>query len=517
MQVTMAMLYDSLEEHAVCEKGSAYDGEASVSLLAVVEPDMSDPSSSVVLVVDSDDADAFERARSLVGSHRVISVGRVKRDCAIQVRDPHDVKAVLVLAEEALARYRKWAHELTEIVLQNEPLEALLDKAHDLFRNPIVVHDRALRVRARTTRDVMHDEMWNPLDHHEEMFQGVAEAPGFQEFVDVLTSDRIVSDFRMFNGIRIAACRTRNIGDDYLFVSLIQKKRVITDGDVSALKYLCELVGILVKTELDGETEDIGLNGLLMDSFEGSITSPVELANRFRTVGLPLKDQLLVLRLMTRKGRLNDRQAHRFADDIMHNFPLDHGFLYEGGLVFFSTFDAGKGMNRTDYRRLRTFLEDRNLIAGVGEETSVDVPLREAYQKALYALAIGRRVYPEECLFFFEDLRAYYLYEVCAREGNEDMFVHPAVSLTARIERKSKISWHEVLRRLANNHGNRAKTARELFIQRNTLQARIKEIERFCDIDLSDPQTILHIKQSFELLDYLSSSYPHLDSSLRGE
>lgn len=510
MQVTMAMLYDGFEERAVCEKGSAYDGETDVSLLTIAEPSMRELLLETTLIVDANDEETFERACSLFGAHHVISVGRTSQACAIQVLDPLALKTVHLFAEEIVARYRKWAYELTEIVLQNDSLEVLLDKAHDLFRNPLVVHDRALRVRARTTQDVMHDEMWNPLDPHEEMFEGYAEAPGFEEFVNTLKSDRVVSDFRMFNGIRVAACRTREIGDNFLFVSLIQKKRIITEGDVCALKYLCELVGVLVKTELVGETEDIGLNGLLMDGFEGNITSPVELANRFRAVSLPLKKRLLVIRLTTRKGRLNDRQAHHFVDDIMHNFPLDHGFPYADGLVFFSTFDVGKGMNNIDYRRLRTFVQDRNLIAGVGEESSVGVPLRETYQKALYALVIGRKVFPESCLFFFEDLRAFYLYEVCAREGNEDMFIHPAIARTARAERKSKTSLQEVLRRLVKNHGNRAKTARELFIQRNTLQARIKEIERLCGIDLSDPQTILHIKQSFELLDYLSSTYSHL-------
>ncbi|MEI3377248.1 MAG: helix-turn-helix domain-containing protein [Coriobacteriales bacterium] len=506
MQTTMAMLYDGLAKKAACDKCAYYDKDMWISHVALVGQCEARSPHGLVLIVSAGDTEGLARANALVGPSRIVIVGDSERDCAIRIPRPIPADAVLVFAEEALGVYRNWGHDLSEMVFQDQSVEALLEKAHDLFRNPLIVLDRALRVKARTAHDVMHDDMWTPLDHHGEMFEGPAEAPGFADFLDTLNRNRVVSDYHMFNGIRIASCRTREIGDDFLFVCLIQKKRPITDGDVEALKYLSEMVGILVKTKVGYENEDIGLNGLLIDGFKGRLVNPVELANRLRAVGLRLRERMLVIRIVSERGRLNDRQAHRFIDEIEHNFPLGHGFFYEEGLVFFSTFDEGKGMNGADYRKLKTFLVGRGLVAGAGEESSSDVPLREAYQKALYALSIGRKVFPGSHLLFFEDCREYYLYEVCAEEGGDEFFVHPAVGVTASVGGKAKTPLSEVLRRLSFNRGNRTKTAQELFIQRNTLQARIREIEELCSIDLSDPQTVSHIRQSYELLDYLSAT-----------
>lgn len=505
MQTTMAMLYDGLAKKAICERCAYYDKDMWISHVSLVGQCEAHSPHGLVLIVSAEDTEGLVRANALVGPSRIVVVGNSEQDCAISVLRPTSVDAVLTFAEEALGVYRNWGHDLAEMVFQDQPVEALLEKAHDLFRNPLIVLDRALRVKACTTHDVMHDDMWTPLDHHGEMFEGPAEAPGFAEFLDTLSRNRVVSDYQMFNGIRIASCRTREIGDDFLFVCLIQKKRPITDGDVEALKYLGEMIGILVKTKVGYENEDIGLNGLLIDGFRGHLANPVELANRLRAVGLQLRERMLVIRIVSERGRLNDRQAHRFIDDVEHNFPLGHGFLFEEGLVFFSTYDEGKGMNGADYRKLKTFLTGRDLVAGVGEGSSSDMPLREVYQKALYALSIGRKVFSGSNLLFFEDCREYYLYEVCAEEGNDEFFVHPAVKAMESIEGKAKTPLSKVLRHLSFNRGNRTKTAQELFIQRNTLQSRIREIERLCAIDLSDPQTISHIRQSYELLDYLSA------------
>ncbi|MEI3231917.1 MAG: helix-turn-helix domain-containing protein [Gordonibacter pamelaeae] len=50
--------------------------------------------------------------------------------------------------------------------------------------------------------------------------------------------------------------------------------------------------------------------------------------------------------------------------------------------------------------------------------------------------------------------------------------------------------------------GNRTNAARELYMQRNTLQARIRDIESLCGIDLSDPAVIAHVRHSVVLEEY---------------
>ena len=115
-------------------------------------------------------------------------------------------------------------------------------------------------------------------------------------------------------------------------------------------------------------------------------------------------------------------------------------------------------------------------------------------------------MYPDRNLLFLEDCQPYWVYETCLQHGSADLYTHPALNILRDHDLRTGGSHLNLLKRLALNRGNKSITAEELYIQRNTLQSRLREIEVICRIDLSDSATLDHIRRSFILEGYCEGS-----------
>lgn len=507
MKTTMALVFDGLSGRYACEKGESYKPDG-IALSAYSLPtSYAGEFDDGIFIVNGYDLIEDRSMLDGIPPKKVVLVCppgyRPSVPHAIAVVTDAPVLEVVEVAEDALHRYQEWSNDLVASALEGSSIDELVARGHALLGNPMLVLDRALRVRARTTDDVMEDELWTPLDSSTQAFSGSADLPGFADFLKLFDKGRVVSDYLMVNGRRLASCRTRFIGEDFLFICLIEKNRAISDGDVALLELVCAMVETaLVGISGNEARESIGYSGLLVDAFEGRLVNSIELGNRMRALGCALKQRVRVIVSAPRKGCFNDRQAHRLMGDVSNNFPFGKCVYHEGLLVFFASYDTGKGPNASDFRRFGVFLENSNLIAGVSEDCPRTVPLQELYQTARHALSIGRKAMADTSLFFFEECRPYYLYEVCSRDGDSDFYVHPSVRAVVCHDWESKVPLYPVLRCLALNWGNRTNAARELYMQRNTLQARIRDIESLCGIDLSDPAVIAHVRHSVVLEEY---------------
>lgn len=178
------------------------------------------------------------------------------------------------------------------------------------------------------------------------------------------------------------------------------------------------------------------------------------------------------------------------------------GVHYKGHLVFLGTYDDARTVTSVDYARFEAFLRRFKMIAALGSPYPTNRPIKELYRNALANLRVGRKVYPDKRLLLSEDCQPYWAFEVCSTHGSPDLYIHPALGILRRHDLLLQDSLLDVLNGLAMNRGNRSAAAKDLSVQRNTLQSRIREIELICQIDLSDPATIDHIRCSFMMQSY---------------
>lgn len=508
MRVTMSMVCDILRGHYHVDEGLLYDPSITVSM-ACEYGGLGSSCKEAVYVTEGKSIDGAAALGALPGCSRVICVqdhGVALGRCALVVVSHASLEEVVDALEEGIYRYKAVLRRMSELAIGSGDVQAIVECAHELLDNPITVQDRAMRVKAKTLADIMDDDMWSPLDSSLDSFDSSGLPSGFLSFLEDIEEKKEMADYEMFNGVRLFACRTKELAGDFLIASLLQKNRELTNGDYDVVRYLCSLIEFAMKMNAGQCKEAIGYNGLLIDALEGRITSSVEFRNRMSALGIELKPLALVILCAPRKGQLNDRQAARLINDILNTFPFGRGVHHQGKLVFYATYDSMKQVKSVDFDRFDKFLEQYRMNAALSEVRPLSHSVESLYKSTLLTINVGRHMFPNRSLYHFEECQPYWVYETCLNKGDADLYIHPALETLRKHDAHYQGRLFFILRSLVGNRGNRSQTAKDLFIQRNTLLSRIREIELICKIDLSDSLQIDHLRRSFLLLDYCESS-----------
>ena len=508
MRTTMSIAYDALvERYPAAMIGERFDPGAFACLVydglragAKRLHDEVYVLSGKVLSDTREQLDDYVLDRCIV----VVSPGEVATgDCAITVSTIDSASDVAAALEDALLEYRRVFGRMSSLTLKGADVSQLVECAHRLLRNPVLVHDAALRVRAHTERDMMNDSLWPSLDSS---FEECLLPEGISRFVGQVSSSNEITRYVTPDGVTTHSLRTKEIGGAFLIISLLQKNKDVTEGDRLVLRKLCRLIEMGMKTNAQLAKEELGYSGLLLDALEGRISGPVEFANRMSALGYEVRAVASLILVAPQKGEFSDRQAQRFTEDIFNTFPFGMGVRYKEHLVFYGTYDDAGTITPADLARFEAFLGKFKMVAALGSPHPTDQPLADLYQNALVNLRVGRKVYPGKHLLLSQDCQPFWAYEACMAQGDPDLYIHPALSVLQRHDSRTKDTLYEVLSTLALCRGNRSAAAQELAVQRNTLQSRIKEIELICHIDLSDPFTVDHIRRSIVLEGYRGAS-----------
>ena len=507
MRTTMSIAYDALaERYSAVSIGNDFDSSAFACVVYDgLRVDAGRPGDEVYVLSDKAFADARGQLEDYVLGKCIVVVppGELApSDCAIAVSVLEPASAVVEALEDALLRYRRILKEMSSICLKGEDISQLVESAHKLLRNPILVHDAALRVKARTERDIMNDDLWTPLDSSLPDYSRNSLPEGLPRFIEQISSSSDIGEYKTPYGATAYSIRTKEVGGSFLVVSLLQKNKAVTDGDKLVLRELCRFIEATIKTSAKLAKGDLGFSGLLLDVLEGRIRNSVEFANRMSTLGYEVKAVANIIVVSPQKGEFSGRQAQRYIEDIFNTFPFGMGVHYKGHLVFLGTYDDARTVTSVDYARFEAFLGRFKMIAALGSPYPTNRPIKELYRNALANLRVGRKVYPDKRLLLSEDCQPYWAFEVCLTHGSPDLYIHPALGILRRHDLLLQDSLLDVLNGLAMNRGNRSAAAKDLSVQRNTLQSRIREIELICQIDLSDPATIDHIRCSFMMQSY---------------
>ena len=155
----------------------------------------------------------------------------------------------------------------------------------------------------------------------------------------------------------------------------------------------------------------------------------------------------------------------------------------------------------------------------IGFSTEVDSLLRldVAYRQACAALKFGRRLAPEEKLYFYS---TYYIYDMIEAYADrfqpEDMYVQKLRKLDNSEE--GRYNNLHLLRYYLLSERSLSVTSRLLHLHRNSIIYRLGKIEDILGVDLDDPEVRLRLLISFKMMEYLKGQrLPAMEDGKRDE
>lgn len=127
----------------------------------------------------------------------------------------------------------------------------------------------------------------------------------------------------------------------------------------------------------------------------------------------------------------------------------------------------------------------------------------KAYEEARTAITIGKKKETEK-ICFIEELRMEEgFFEMSKMETFRNLAGN-TLGILEEHDKKHGTCYMETLRVLTENLGARKETAETLYLHRNTLSYRIRQIEQLTGYNLNDPQTLFQVQIAVKIYTYMN-------------
>ncbi|WP_312811600.1 helix-turn-helix domain-containing protein [Sedimentibacter sp.] len=179
--------------------------------------------------------------------------------------------------------------------------------------------------------------------------------------------------------------------------------------------------------------------------------------------------------------------------------------VYQDNLVGIIEVSSLTKIEQNVLLNLKQFAKDNHVQIFLSN-TFTDIDELPIYFDQTYTLmSLSKRANSKENILSFSDYASYVVLERIKDHNILASYCHPIVSILAQNDLENGTDLYNTLRIYTKTGFNKIKTAEILYVHRNTINYRIKQIESQWNIDLSDMNLLAPLQFSFQIDGYLTN------------
>lgn len=191
---------------------------------------------------------------------------------------------------------------------------------------------------------------------------------------------------------------------------------------------------------------------------------------------------------------INAEQIYYFFANSLKK--IGYTILFENNSVTFIHYLNDKDFD-TIKKLLKKFIEEADLIGCISNEFT---SLSDTCSFFKQAKVIYPYVNKSKNIYYYHDYVLNHLFSFYENE-NKPLLSHPALNTLKIYDSQNNTLFYSTLRVYLENERSLVKTAKTLYIHRNTLLYRIDKIQSILNLDLDDSDIRLYLLMSYHLLE----------------
>lgn len=240
---------------------------------------------------------------------------------------------------------------------------------------------------------------------------------------------------------------------------------------------------------------------ILLDAVDGA--SPAEILLRSKISGIKFQKYMRVLAIRTTITKGINYYTEILMPALAHEGLYDCPcFLWRTFVICLLNTDATGAFSEKNMAALKDMAARYNLAIGISNVFTDICQFANCFEQARTALNFSGRMSAAGPFFYYLDYAFFVMLDKIDDNQLLDSCCHPALNSLAAYDEKKGMELLDTLRVYTETGFNKARAAQILFIHRNTINYRIRQIEVLCNIDLANEDLLFPLQLSFHIYAY---------------
>ena len=401
---------------------------------------------------------------------------------------------------EILSRYSEMESSLLELLSGESSWQGLVNLLSKFYGNPAYIMDSSYKLLALNddpelpyislTFKRLKEQGYMPLNTIMSLLKSVEWQSSDPEGK---TAYMMIPQF--YCPFLRSEYRVENVLQAYLFVIGIHNK--ILEGD----QELLDVWNPYIRRFFEKHLKSVAFSGVyhehfFHDVFSGSLADDQRIQEQLQPIGWNKDDLFSILHIPA--GQITSDSLRGVLFQRLNHMKDSRPFYNNQDLycVFRLEKPADKEQQKKD---LTLFLSQINIKGGLSEPFRGFKRMALFSEQAVHAQEVGEHIDPGNHLFPYESYVLPYLFRRIAEMPESSSFIHESVPFLERYDQEHKTDYLQTLRQFLKNDCSLVGTANALYIHRNTLVYRIRQIRELTGLDLDQWTVRFRLLLSIEL------------------
>ncbi|MCL1895786.1 MAG: helix-turn-helix domain-containing protein [Clostridiales bacterium] len=424
------------------------------------------------------------------------------------VAAPVDPDLLLNRTRECFLTYSEWFEDLYKSIAIGDSIETILEKCTPVLANPFFIDDSSYRTLARLRNYPTNDFRDNEYIYMQQSGHHSADYIFAMLNSNVSVESSAISPRPIIHRLEFLAHRTlystiKVEGEIVGFFSCIEIETPFTPGMMDVCESLTELMNLVLSRQANmPATRQKSLdNDLFLGIMNGSIVDPELTKTAFAQVGLSQGDYFVVYTVTNVDTSENAFLLPRIMELLMSN--LESGFTVADGSNIILVINAklDDELREKLVHLIGFYLGEFDVTIGFSLGFSDPQLLPTYYCQAVAATRLGALTDNKSKVFGYGEVVGYDVLEKYGDRGQRLAICHPAIFTLLEHDTDKKMNLLPTLKVFVECLGDTAQAAERLYLHRNSLYYRLKQITALTGVDLADERVRSHITLSIRILE----------------
>ncbi|WP_215695938.1 helix-turn-helix domain-containing protein [Clostridium sp. MCC353] len=414
---------------------------------------------------------------------------------------------------QSLNAYRNWLSRLEQAVKQNADLKIITDLGYEMLRYPILILNNAYKVIAKSHIRQFYDFCLHEADTSDylcyETIQTIHKETVLNTSFNSVHREYISSYDKHYTVVRLVRYKGMVAARVSVTMPNDQPNPFITDLSADFVSYIEEY---MIHNDQLGYRVANEFSTLVADLLDQRLTSPAELEQRLKMMPALAFQKYYHIIVITFEQTQENIPWNFIINQLEQVLPSSNMAVYHRELIILTKKAHHQQTLSFDHDKFSAILQNYRAYAAIGNYSKFLISLHSLYVQTKSALPLGMvfRESEDERIFLYEKYSIYHMVSLCAdafyntyHNRNLIYLCHPALIALERYDKKYGNNLKDVLYLYLTNDRNSAKTAKDLFIHRNTMLYKINKIEEIIGQSLDDHLLRERLLFSFHILEYV--------------